>query len=77
MPNLNRKRELMNTPSLKELAQWADREATVLDTFGPTDAGDMLRLIASVLTQFESSIMPRLEHLSSELGRIERAIHNV
>jgi len=65
----------MSTPSLKELAQWANLEAALVDALGPTPAGDKLRLIASVLTRFESELLPALENLSAEVRRLEVQAH--
>lgn len=65
----------MSTPSLKELAQWAYTEAQIVDAMGPTPAGDKLRLISSVLTRFESELLPALEHLQTEIRRLEVQAH--
>ena len=65
----------MSTPSLKELAAWAQIEAGIVDVMGPTPAGDKLRLIASVLTRFESELLPALENLSAEVRRLEVQAH--
>lgn len=65
----------MSTPSLKELAAWCIHEADLMDSFGPTDAGDKLRLIGSVLTRFESELLPALENLSAEVRRLEVQAH--
>lgn len=65
----------MSTPSLKELAAWAANEANLSDAFGPTLAGEKLRLISSVLTRFESELLPALENLSAEVRRLEVQAH--
>ena len=65
----------MSTPSLKELAQWAYLEAQIVDAMGPTPAGEKLRLISSVLTRFESELLPALENLSAEVRRLEVQAH--
>ena len=65
----------MSTPSLKELAAWAAMEATLVDALGPTPAGEKLRLISSVLTRFESELLPALENLSAEVRRLEVQAH--
>ena len=65
----------MSTPSLKELAAWAQHEADIVDAMGPTPAGDKLRLIGAVLTKFETELLPALEHLSAELRRLEIQAH--
>ena len=65
----------MSTPSLKELAAWAAMEATLVDALGPTPAGEKLRVIASVLTRFESELLPALENLSAEVRRLEVQAH--
>ena len=65
----------MSTPSLKELAMWAYNEAAMVDALGPTPAGDKLRLIASVLTRFETELLPALENLSAEVRRLEIQAH--
>lgn len=65
----------MQTPSLKELAAWAQIEAGIVDAMGPTPAGDKLRLIAAVLTKFESELLPALEHLNAEIRRLEIRAH--
>lgn len=65
----------MSTPSLKELAAWAAMEATLVDAMGPTPAGEKLRLISSVLTRFESELLPALENLSAEVRRLEVQAH--
>ena len=65
----------MSTPSLKDLAAWAAMEATLVDALGPTPAGEKLRLISSVLTRFESELLPALENLSAEVRRLEVQAH--
>ena len=65
----------MSTPSLKELAQWAYLEAQMIDAMGRTHEGDKLRLIASVLTRFETELLPALEHLQTEIRRLEVQAH--
>ena len=65
----------MSTPSLKELALWAYTESQMVDAMGPTPAGEKLRLIASVLTRFESELLPALENLSAEVRRLEVQAH--
>lgn len=65
----------MSTPSLKELAQWAHLEAQMIDSMGRTDAGEKLRLISSVLTRFETELLPALENLSAEVRRLEVQAH--
>lgn len=65
----------MSTPSLKQLADWCITEAGIVDAMGPTDAGDKLRLIGSVLTRFESELLPALENLSAEVRRLEVQAH--
>jgi len=65
----------MSTPSLKELAMWACNEAAMVDAMGPTPAGEKLRLISSVLTRFESELLPALENLSAEVRRLEVQAH--
>lgn len=65
----------MSTPSLKELAKWAYLEAQMIDAMGRTDAGEKLRLISSVLTRFESELLPALEHLQTEIRRLEVQAH--
>ena len=65
----------MSTPSIKELAAWAQIEAGIIDAMGRTHEGDKLRLIASVLTRFESELLPALENLSAEVRRLEVQAH--
>jgi hypothetical protein len=65
----------MSTPSLKELAAWAQIEAGIIDAMGRTHEGDKLRLIASVLTRFETELLPALEHLQTEIRRLEVQAH--
>jgi len=65
----------MSTDSLKDLAAWAKHEADMVDSMGPTPAGDKLRLIAAVLTKFESELLPTLVHLNAELRRLEIQAH--
>jgi len=65
----------MSTPSLKELAAWAQIEAGIIDAMGRTHEGDKLRLIASVLTRFESELLPALEHLQTDIRRLEVQAH--
>ena len=65
----------MSTPSLKELAAWAQIEAGLVDAMGPTPAGDKLRLIAAVLTRFETELLPALANLSAEVRRLEVQAH--
>lgn len=65
----------MSTPSIAELAQWAILEAALTDAMGPTPAGDKLRLIAAVLTKFETELLPALENLSAEVRRLEVQAH--
>ena len=65
----------MVTPSLRDLAHWAYTEAQIVDAMGPTPAGEKLRLIASVLTRFESELLPALEHLNAEIRRLEVQAH--
>jgi hypothetical protein len=65
----------MSTPSIKELAAWAQIEAGIIDAMGRTHEGDKLRLIASVLTRFETELLPALEHLQTEIRRLEVQAH--
>lgn len=65
----------MPTPSLHDLATWAQHEASMVDAMGPTPAGEKLRLIASVLTRFETELLPALENLSAEVRRLEVQAH--
>jgi len=65
----------MSTPSLKELAAWAHIEAGTVDAMGRTHEGDRLRLIAAVLTRFETELLPALENLSAEVRRLEIQAH--
>ena len=65
----------MVTPSLRDLAQWAIHEADMVDAMGPTPAGDKLRLIGAVLTKFETELLPALEHLNTEIRRLEIQAH--
>ena len=65
----------MSTPSLRELATWATHEADLVDAMGPTPAGDKLRLIGAVLTQFETELLPALKDLSAEVRRLEVQAH--
>lgn len=65
----------MSTPSLRDLAAWAELQASMVDAMGPTPAGEKLRLIAAVLTRFESDLLPALENLSAEVRRLEVQAH--
>lgn len=65
----------MSMPSIKELAAWAQIEAGIIDAMGRTHEGDKLRLIAAVLTRFETELLPALEHLQTEIRRLEVQAH--
>jgi len=47
----------------------------MLDAFGPTPDGELMRLAGATLIEFEQ-LMGKLVHLEAEVRRLEREIHH-
>lgn len=61
----------MKVETLPQLVSWLETEAAMDDAFGPTDRGFNLRLAAACLIEMERGLTAQVEHLSSEVRRLE------
>jgi len=66
---------LTNTPTIASLAAQLKMRGEMLDAFGPTPDGELMRLAGATLIEFEQ-LMGKLVHLEAEVRRLEREIHH-
>jgi len=69
----------MTTPDLPDTIGALGKELVMrgemLDAFGDTYDGQLMRLAGAVIIEFES-MMQKVAHLEAEVRRMEREIHN-
>lgn len=65
----------LNVTSLASLAAQLKMRGEMLDAFGPTDDGQLMRLAGATIIEFEQ-LMGQLVHLEAEVRRLEREIHH-
>ena len=69
----------MTTPDLPDTIGALGKELVMrgemLDAFGDTHDGQLMRLAGAVIIEFES-MMQKVAHLEAEVRRMEREIHH-
>ena len=65
----------VHVTSIASLAAQLKMRGEMLDAFGPTDDGELMRLAAATLTEFEH-LMNQVVHLEAEVRRLSREIHS-
>lgn len=65
----------VHVTSIASLAAQLKMRGEMLDAFGPTDDGELMRLAGAVIIEFES-MMQKVAHLEAEVRRMEREIHH-
>lgn len=66
----------VNVTSIASLAAQLKMRGEMLDAFGPTDDGELMRLAAATLTEFEAMFNKQMAELSAEVRRLETQIHH-
>lgn len=64
----------MGEMSIAQLAAWLHLEASNHDAFGPTAAGDRLRLAASLLVEMERFCNTTITSMQADVNRLEREL---
>ena len=58
----------VHVTSIASLAAQLKMRGEMLDAFGPTDDGELMRLAAATLTEFEAMFNPKSEMLEFSMG---------
>ena len=66
----------VHVTSIASLAAQLKMRGEMLDAFGPTDDGELMRLAAATLTEFEAMFNKQMAELSAEVRRLETQIHH-